>query len=193
MSWDKDTQILQRFGVSGWHVKEQKHKKQKTGNETSKALRYLQKQTFYYKLESILALVTKRLWKTSFIRKYSRTKTQKSKTVRKRRSWTLFSAGHTIVLFFNTCSVQITGFQKMQRDITVSNKTFRHFNQLFNGWNRFSDAALFFLYLLLWCHFNWTQNCSCFWKMSIRPRYGSVSVGLLENNQQLWSFLGLDL
>ena len=57
------------------HVKRAKTSKQKRGKESSKALRYLQKWKFYYKTDYILALVTKRHWMTSFIRKYSRKKT----------------------------------------------------------------------------------------------------------------------
>ena len=68
-----------------------KPSKQKTGNKSSKALRYLQNQTFYYESESNPALVTKRsrtnknqTISTTFICKFSRTKTSKSKTVRKK-------------------------------------------------------------------------------------------------------------
>ena len=40
----------------------------------------------------------------------------------------MFSAADTIVLLFNTCSVQITELPRMQKDINVLNKTTRLFN-----------------------------------------------------------------
>ena len=47
-----------------------------------------------------------------------------------RRSWILFNTADTILLFFNTCIVQITELQRMRTNINLLNKTFRLFNWL---------------------------------------------------------------
>ena len=54
---------------------------------------------------------------TSFILKYSRTKTKKANQYAK-GDLEFCLALNTIVIFFNTCSVQITELQSMRRDIT---------------------------------------------------------------------------
>ena len=107
-------------------ISKSKNIKTKDRQRIFKSLKMPSKAIFYYQPESILALATKRSWTNknqtisiTLIHKYSRTKTS-----------VLFSAADTIVLFFNTCNVQITELQRMRKDINVLNETFRLFNRL---------------------------------------------------------------
>ena len=66
---------------------------------------------------------------TTLTQKYPRTKTFKSKMVRK-SNLNLFSAADIIILFSNTPSVQMTERQRMQKNAYVLNKMFRLLNGL---------------------------------------------------------------